>query len=161
MTRVQVLDLLDRLKIDYRIAEHPPANTVEDIDAFHLPDADRIVKNLFLRDENKKHYFLLVMQKDKAANFKEIRSLLGSRPLSFASEEDLFRYLGLKKGAVTPLGILHDESRKVEVIFDQDLLLYQDIGIHPNENTATIWLALADLVRIIEMHGNSVRFLHL
>lgn len=161
MTRVQVLDLLGRLKIDYRIAEHPPANTVEDIDAFHLPDADRIVKNLFLRDENKKHYYLLVMPKDKAANFKEIRSLLGSRPLSFASEEDLFRYLGLKKGAVTPLGVLYDENRKVEVVFDEDLLLSQDIGIHPNENTATIWLSLTDLVRIIEMHGNGVRFLHL
>ena len=30
------------------------------------------------------------------------------------------------------------------------------IGIHPNDNTATVWLKSGDLVRIIEEHGNPV-----
>jgi len=159
MNKQQILDMLSKLQISYKIIEHPPANTVEEIDAFHIADGDEIVKNLFLRDDKKKHYYLLVMQKDKKVDLKEIRMLLDSRPLSFASEEDLFSYLGLMKGAVTPFGILNDVSRKVEVIFDRDLHSFHGIGVHPNENTATVWLALADLANIINTHGNSIIYL--
>lgn len=161
MNKQQTLDLLDQLKISYRIVEHPPANTIEEIDSFHLPDAYAIAKNLFLRDEKKRHYYLIVMRKDKTANLKKICLSLGSRPLSFASEENLLDYLGLRKGAVTPLGILNDENKKVEVIFDKDLLLFRSVGIHPMENTATVWLSLVDLVGIIKMHGNTVSYLEL
>jgi hypothetical protein len=31
---------------------------------------------------------------------------IGSRPLSFASESDLYQYLDLPKGSVTPIGII-------------------------------------------------------
>ena len=30
------------------------------------------------------------------------------------------------------------------------------IGVHPNDNTATVWLQAKDLVKLIEDHGNSV-----
>ena len=30
------------------------------------------------------------------------------------------------------------------------------IGVHPNDNTATVFLSFADLRQIIENHGNSV-----
>ena len=30
------------------------------------------------------------------------------------------------------------------------------IGIHPNDNTATVWLKTEDLIDIIKEHGNQV-----
>ena len=30
------------------------------------------------------------------------------------------------------------------------------IGIHPNDNTATVWLKAEDLIRIVQEHGNEV-----
>lgn len=30
------------------------------------------------------------------------------------------------------------------------------IGIHPNDNTATVWLRGSNLVKVIEDHGNTV-----
>ena len=30
------------------------------------------------------------------------------------------------------------------------------IGVHPNDNTATVWLKAEDLIRIIENNGNEV-----
>ena len=30
------------------------------------------------------------------------------------------------------------------------------VGVHPNENTATVWLKAEDLIRIIREHGNEV-----
>ncbi len=33
------------------------------------------------------------------------------------------------------------------------------IGVHPNDNTATVWLHTADLLRIIAGHGNAVKLI--
>ncbi|MFC3746987.1 prolyl-tRNA synthetase associated domain-containing protein [Paenibacillus sp. GCM10012306] len=156
MNKHEILRLLEQSNISYNIIEHPPVYTIEDMDSFGMPHADQIAKNLFIRDDKKRSYFLLTIQKDKTVNLKELRNLLHSRPLSFASEDDLSNYLGLKKGAVSPFGILNDTDRKVEVIMDEDLFPLINIGIHPNENTATLWLALEDLLSVIKNHGNTV-----
>ena len=82
---------------------------------------------------------------------------MGSSPLSFASEERLEKYLHLTKGSVTPLGIFNDKDHAVEVIFDKDLQQDLPIGVHPNDNTATVWVKLEDLVSLIRAQGNSVK----
>lgn len=156
MNRLEIIDMLNHLHMKYSVTEHPPAETIEEIDSFGLPNADAIVKNLFLRDDKKKNYYLVVIRKDKTVNLKELRYLLGSRPLSFTSEDDLYSYLGLKKGSVTPLGILNDTERKVQVVVDEDVMKFPVIGIHPNENTATLWLSPQNLQSIIEKHGNTI-----
>lgn len=161
MDRFELTSYLDRQNIRYRITEHPPAETIEAIDHFGLPDGGFIVKNLFLRDDKKRHYYLVVVKKDKTVDLKGLRALLGSRPLSFASEQDLFRCLGLPKGAVTPLGILNDEERRVEAVIDEEILRFPVVGVHPNENTATLWLAPQDLVTLIKQHGNPVTVLNI
>ena len=35
------------------------------------------------------------------------------------------------------------------------------IGIHPNDNTATIWLKTQDLINIIKEHGNKVELVEI
>ena len=30
------------------------------------------------------------------------------------------------------------------------------IGIHPNDNTATVWMKVEDLLEIVKEHGNQV-----
>lgn len=56
---------------------------------------------------------------------------------------------------MSPLGLLNDEERKVKFFLDSE---FKDvtgrIGIHPNENTATVWLKTDDLIKIIKDHGN-------
>lgn len=34
----------------------------------------------------------------------------------------------------------------------------QIIGVHPNDNTATLWLKVEDLIEIIEEHGNEINY---
>lgn len=154
MDKNEVLAFLRQSNISYQITEHPAAKTIEEIDSFHLPNSEYIVKNLFLRDDKKRNYYLLVLRKDKAADLKGLRTKLRTRPLGFASEADLSRLLSLPKGSVTPLGILNDESRSVQVFVDSEVLLFPLVGIHPNDNTATVWLSPKDLWAIIEAHGN-------
>lgn len=64
--------------------------------------------------------------------------------------------LGLIPGAVTPLGILNDSEKKVKLFLDEELVNGGLIGVHPNDNTATVWLKTTDLIDIITEHGNEV-----
>ena len=60
-------------------------------------------------------------------------------------------------GSVTPLGILNDREKRVQVWIDADFLKGSGlIGVHPNDNTATVWLKTADLLGVIREHGNPV-----
>ena len=68
--------------------------------------------------------------------------------------------LGLEDGSVTPLGILNDTQRQVIVYLDLDFR-HEEIAVHPERNTATLWMRTEDLKRIIELHGNQVSFIRL
>ena len=39
----------------------------------------------------------------------------------------------------------------------KDAALSKLIGVQPNDNTATVWIKTADLIRLIEEHRNKVR----
>ena len=93
---------------------------------------------------------------------KKFRTNNGTRPLSFASEQDLMNILNLIAGSVTPLGLLNDKELKVTFYLDKDFLKdKQIIGIHPNDNTATLWLKVTDLIDMIKEHGNQVNIVEL
>ena len=104
-------------------------------------------KNLFLRNK-RGEYFLLVLPADKRADLKLVAKLLNLPRLSFASEEELEKILGLHTGAVTPLGIINDTQKKVRLIIDAELQ-GKNLLLHPNRNTATISLGFEDLTKII------------
>lgn len=93
---------------------------------------------------------------ERRVDLKWLSAALGSSKLSFASAERLDTYLKVPQGSVSPLGILNDESRSVIFAADAALASLPAIGVHPNDNTATVFLSFADLRRIIEAHGNSV-----
>lgn len=157
----EVFSLLDEMQIPYKVTNHPPVFTIEEMISVKIEHPDNVVKNLFLRDDKKKNYYLVVMDKDKQANLKELKSKLESRPLRFASEDDLHKYLGLSTGAVSPFGIINDADNTVTVVIDKDLSSYEFIGIHPNVNTATVWIAVNDLVSFVERQDNKLMFLDL
>ncbi|SHI49297.1 Ala-tRNA(Pro) hydrolase [Clostridium amylolyticum] len=154
----EVYDFLNRMEIKFKFIEHKEVYTIDDMMELNLPDTDVIAKNLFVRDDKKRNYYLLVIRQEKKVNLKKLKEKICSRPLSFASENDLNSILGLSKGSVTPLGIINDDERKVKVILDKTFN-ESIIGIHPNENTATIWVNVVDLVKMIKQHGNSVEFI--
>ena len=93
---------------------------------------------------------------------KEFRKENNTRPLSFASEKELKDMIQILPGSVSPLGILNDKENKVKVFLDKEFIEKTDIiGIHPNDNTATIWLKTKDLINIIKEHGNKVELVEI
>lgn len=158
MNKQQIYYMLDEMGINYFSVDHRAVYTIEEMEKCNLPYMEYVAKNLFLRDDKKQHYYLVVMPHEKSADLKKLKDIIGSRKLSFASETDLAIKLDLIKGSVTPFGILNDEERSVEVIIDNDIMNKEKVGVHPNTNEASLWLSPVDMVKIVEDHGNSVRF---
>ena len=94
---------------------------------------------------------------NKRVDLKGFRRQHGLRALSFASTEELFSIMELTPGAVTPLGILNDTESRVHFYLDEDFI-GNKIGVHPNDNTATIWMQADDLMGLIQKHGNEAEY---
>ena len=155
MNKQEVYEYLDSKNIEYEITEHEAVYNMAELDAVDLPYPEDDAKNLFVRDDKKRNYYLITVKGDKRVDLKEFRKIHGLRPLSFASSRDLMNILGLEPGSVTPLGLLNDELRVVTLYIDSSFESGR-IGIHPNDNTATVWMAFEDLTQVIEDHGNKV-----
>jgi len=156
MEREPVFNKLDELEIGYSVIEHPPVYTIEEMDSLGIFDDVSICKNLFVRNDKGDKHYLIVICKSKQANLKDISSRISASRLSFASEERLSKHLGLKKGEVTPLGIINDKEHSVIIILDKDLDDGKPLGVHPNDNTATVVLSFDNLVKYIKFFGNKL-----
>lgn len=157
----QVYDALNTLGIEYETEEHEAAFTIEDIDKMGLFKRGVGCKNLFLRDASGKRHFLLVAPEHKPVDLKSVRAQIGCSRLSFGSEERLDRCLKLTKGSVSPFGLINDNDRNVEMIFDEDLKGENSVGFHPNINTATVWLKFDDLLKFVNSNGNEIYYVKL
>ncbi|CAK1227533.1 prolyl-tRNA synthetase associated domain-containing protein [Fructobacillus evanidus] len=157
MNKSEVFEYLKQKNVWHEITEHQALFSMDNIVDVDLPYPDADAKNLFVRDDKKRNYYLITVKGDKRVDLKAFRKENQTRPLSFASEEDLLRLMGLIPGSVSPFGLLNDEDRQVNFFLDEEFLKEPGlIGIHPNENTATVWLKTVDLLEMIQEHGNEV-----
>ena len=103
--------------------------------------------------------YLITLRGDKRVKLNKFKRLYGTRTLTFASEEELERILGLKAGSVSPLGLLHDPTHQVELYLDSEYAAEGAlIGIHPCDNTATLCLPVRSLVELLRAEGKGIHF---
>ena len=160
MNKQETYQYLKDHNIPFEITEHRAVYNMEELDSIDLPYPEGDAKNLFVRDDKKKNYYLITVKGDKRVNLKDFRKAHGLRPLSFASPEDLKKYMDLTPGAVTPLGLLNVEGAPITMYLDAE---FKDsiIGIHLNENTATVWLQGDDLVELLRENGCEVEIVEI
>lgn len=152
-----IYDLLDKKGVWYEVTEHPAVFNMEELNSVELPYPDADAKNLFIRDDKRRNYYLITVKGDQRVDLKQFRKRFETRPLSFVQPDELMSILGLIPGAVTPFGLLNDEDNKVDLYIDHAFREGSGlVGVHPNDNTATVWIKTDDLIRIISEHGNKV-----
>lgn len=157
MDKAAVYDFLNDQEIEYEVTDHKAVYDMAELAEIDLPYPEADAKNLFIRDDKKRQYYLISVQGDKRVDLKAFRDQFNTRRLSFGSDKDLLALMGLTPGAVSPLGLLNDHDLKIAYYLDRQLVADDHlIGVHPNENTATIWLKGQDLVDLIEANGHSV-----
>ena len=160
MNKQEIYNYLKENNIKYEVDEHKAVYNMEELKDIVLKYPECDAKNIFVRDDKKRNYYLITIKGDKKIDLKEFKNKYNTRSLSFASETDLMNILGLIPGAVTPLGLLNDKELKVEFYLDS---YFKDklIGVHPNDNTATVWISSSDLIKMIKEHGNKVNIIDL
>lgn len=162
MNKEEVYKFIKNKNIWYEITEHQAVYNMEELSSIDLPYKERDAKNIFVRDDKKKNYYLITIKGNKKVNIRDFKKKYNTRNLTFASLEDLKNILNLTPGSVSPLGLLNDKEHKVLFYIDKELLNENGIiGVHPNDNTATIWLKTKDLIDIIKEHKNIVNIVEL
>ena len=124
----RVYDALNKMGIKYEVVEHEPVHT---------------------RDSKGKRHFLITADEKTKVDLKTLGRQLGAGNLSFASEERLEKYLGVKQGSVTPFALMNDTEHAVEFFIDKNLSRCKSMGIHPLENTATVFISFKDLDKFL------------
>ena len=142
MTKQETYDYLRARGAAFEITEHKAVYNMEECADLELPYPESDAKNLFVRDDKRRSYYLITVRGDKRVDLKAFRRAHGTRSLSFASPEELQQYL--------------------QFFLDEEFLLPPGrIGVHPNDNTATVWMRTDDLLRILREHGTSVELTQL
>jgi Ala-tRNA(Pro) deacylase len=154
----QLFARLDQLGISHRTVEHPPVFTVEEAKALRGNLPGHHIKNLFLRNK-KEEMWLVVALEDRAIDLKRLGEVLGAGRLSFGSADRLKRTLGVEPGSVTPLSLVNDEARAVQLVVDRDVADGGPVNAHPLVNTMTTALAPSDLLRFFDATGHTPRWL--
>ena len=152
---------LEFLNIDFEYYEHESIPTIEmalihkkNIKATHC-------KNIFLRNhKGNKHYFVVIEQQ-KVVNIKYLEQILRQGKLSFASEKRLLKYLGVKPGAVSPLGLIYDSQQNSTVFIDQELQNAEKLSFHPNVSNASLVIKTTDLLKYLDVLKIKYEFISL
>lgn len=162
MTKEEVYDFIKHKNIWYEITEHKRVFTMDELDNIVLPYPEADAKNLFIRDDKKRNYYLITVSGKKKVDLSVFREKYNTRRLSFASEKDLMEILKLTPGSVTPLGLLNDKVNLVKYYLDSYFINKCDIiGMHPCDNSATLWLKTTDLINILKENGTIVNIVDL
>jgi Ala-tRNA(Pro) deacylase len=153
--------ILEQLQIPFQYIEHPPAPTIEIAKQYwHGHDAQHC-KNLFFRNHKGNKHFLVILNCDQDMNIHQIEKMLKQGKLSFASEERLMKWLGVKPGSVTPFGLINDREHHVHLFLDQTLQKADYVSFHPCENTASLIISQTDLVKFLDFTKNSYEWIEL
>ena len=143
---IKAYDFLDSLGVEYDRVDHDVAMTMEDCAEIDKVLGSDTCKNLFLCNRQQTDFYLLLMPASKPFKTKDISAQLGTARLSFASEEQMVKYLGVTPGSATVLGLMNDKDREVNLVIDEDVLKGESIGCHPCMNTSSVKIKTADMI---------------
>lgn len=142
-----VYEFLEKNGIDFSLYFHAPAFSMEECERIRKEIGVPIFKNLFLTNKQQTLFYLLMMPADKPFKTKYLSSQLGCARLSFASPEAMQKYLQIEPGAVSPLGLIYDKGKEVNLVIDKDLLQFPIYACHPCVNTASVVMPLTTLLQ--------------
>ncbi|MDD2503218.1 MAG: prolyl-tRNA synthetase associated domain-containing protein [Clostridia bacterium] len=139
-------EVLEKLDIPYTAIDHEAAATVEDCIEIEAVLGVEICKNLFLRNQSKTEFYLLVMPGAKRFITKYVSKQIGSSRLSFAEAEFMEKYLNITPGSVSILGLMNDMEKNVHLLIDREIVESEYIGCHPCINTSSLKIRMVDIM---------------
>ncbi|MBE6819953.1 MAG: prolyl-tRNA synthetase associated domain-containing protein [Ruminococcaceae bacterium] len=144
-----VCTFLDEKGIKYDIVTHPSVFTLEECQAVNQLIGGRICKNLLLKTDSGKVFYLLMMRDDKRFVTKDVSKKLGCSRLSFASGEYMENLLNTSPGSLSITSLIFDGEKKISLAIDSDVLKEEYICCHPSDNSATLKIRTEDVMNVL------------
>lgn len=142
---IRTYDLLEQVGVEYWRIDHEAAYTMEACEEIDQALGSMICKNLFLCNRQKTDFYLLMIPGSKTFKTRELSHQIGTSRLSFATAEDMEKYLDITPGAVSIMGLMNDKDNAVKLLVDEDVLADEYLGCHPCVNTSSLRLRTADV----------------
>jgi Ala-tRNA(Pro) deacylase len=159
---IRTYDFLDRLGIAYQRTDHDRADNMEACNEIDAVLGVIICKNLFLCNRQRTDFYLLMMPGDKKFKTKELSSQINSARLSFASPEEMLKYLDIEPGAVSIMGLMNDHEHAVRLLIDEDVLKDEYVGCHPCVCTSSLKIRTRDIIdTYLPATGHGYQTVHL
>lgn len=156
-----VYDFLSDNGIQFDYYEHPEAPTIEIAAQYYRGEGTTLCKNLFFRNHKGNKHYLVILNSRYQLDIHDLEKRLRQGKLSFASEQRMEKYLGVRPGSVSLFGLLNDKAHEVILFMDKTLLECKKVSFHPNDNRASLVISVADMLKTIEKCGNHTEFLEL
>ena len=135
---------LEERGVSFRLLEHAPVFTSEEAARVRGTPIEAGAKALVLRAEE--HTVHVVLPGNRKVDNAQLRAILGTRTLRFATPEELLTLTGCTPGAVPPFGNLFG----LPVLVDEELAKREDIAFNAGSNTTSIVMRCADFLRLAE-----------
>ena len=160
LTKTDLFELLSKKNKDFQIHDHEPLFTVEDSENLRGEIKGAHTKNLFLKNK-KNNFFLFSCDENANIDLKQFSKSIKAKNLSFANEEYLERFLGIKPGSVSPYALLNDKNNVVEFYLDEKLYKSEVINFHPLINTTTITIKTSEFINFLLENKKNVHIFSL
>lgn len=151
---------LEILDISYKLHHHEAVFTVEESEKVDADIPGTHCRNLYLRDKKKKN-FLVVAANETEVDLKKLSEKIQCGRFSFGSADRLFQYLGIRPGSVCPFTVINDTDHQVQVVLDAYMMNQDIVNYHPLDNTMTVSITPADLLKFLQHTGHEPMILEL
>lgn len=148
---------LDNLEIKYKTIQHQALFSMDDLEYVKGLIQGMIPKNLFLKAN--KEFILVCTPESTKIDLKELAKTLNAKKIRFATEDELFEHLKIKKGSVSIYCLINNPN--IPVYLDQKIWEADITAFHPNSNEFTIeldhdnfakyWDSLPNLKQIVRL----------
>ena len=160
-TQRLIYEALEKLEIPFDRVENDFIVSMEDCGEVNAKLGSDIVKNLFLCNRQQTDFYLYVTRGNKRFKTKIFSKALGVSRLSFAPEEALTEYLGVRVGAANAFSMVYDKDRKVTLVIDEELMENEFHACNDATNNAHIKITTTDLIgKYLPYTGHEPVILH-
>lgn len=143
----KVYKVFAKLGIPYERVDNDPASSMEECEAIGVALGAPVRKDVFLCNQKKTSFFLLIMPDYKAFDTASFSKKLGVSHMSFASPELMMEHIGCTPGSASVVGVMNDEDDYVQVIIDKDVAEHEWFVCNTGINTTHLKFKTQDLLK--------------
>ena len=140
-----ILDFLAEKQCRYRVTEHEPVYSAEQLAEIENVSPCRVAKAVAVRADGQ--YYLCVLQASCKIDLYTVKKHLGAKSIQRASEQELDHlFSDSELGAEPPLGSLYN----LPTLMDKKLSNYNYILFQAGTYRQAVWLSMSDYKQLTE-----------